>query len=71
MDAQETLSAHGPSTLTDEQLDQVIELAMEQIYFLQSVTCACLVSFGHSQYAIDVSPDTFRRALQRDQKIRI
>jgi hypothetical protein len=58
------------SILTDGQLDQVIEFAVKQFYSMQPAASARLVRLIHSQSAIDVSPDTLRRALQRDQRSR-
>jgi hypothetical protein len=56
--------------LADEQLDQMIEFVVEQFYSMQSVACPPLVWSVHSHYAVDVSPDTLRCAVQCHQKIR-
>jgi hypothetical protein len=58
------------STLSDEQLDQVVNFAIEQFSAMQPVICTWLFYFIHSEYALDISAETPRRALERDQRIR-
>jgi hypothetical protein len=58
------------SILRDEQLEQIVNFAMEQFFAIQPVTWAWLLYFIHSEYALDVGADTLPRALERDQRIR-
>jgi transposase len=59
-----------PAILNDAQLDHVVPVALEEFYSMRPVSCARLLWFIRSQYAIDISPDTLRHVLERGQRIK-
>jgi hypothetical protein len=59
-----------PAILGDDQLGQVVGFALEQFYSMQPITSARLIWFIHREYGLDISNDTLRRALARDQRIK-